>query len=156
MKTALRAAAAVLAVTIATLAFAAPGAPLEPARPAARATAPAVLPQRVVAYYFHTTIRCKSCRTIEAWSKEAIDSAFAQEIRDGRLVWKVVNIEVEGNEHFAKDYALYTKSVVLVTEVRGKPGEWKNLEKVWQLLQDKPKFLRYVQAETRGFLAAHS
>jgi hypothetical protein len=40
--------------------------------------------------------------------------------------------------------------------VRGKPAEWKNLEKVWQLLQDKPKFLRYVQDETRGYLTERS
>ncbi len=159
MRRALRLAVAAVAVAITTLAHAAPGARPEAkqaAAPATPATAPAVLPQRVIAYYFHTTIRCASCRAIEAYSKEAIDSAFAGEVRDGRLVWKVVNIEVKGNEHFAKDYALYTKSVVLVNEVGGKPAEWKNLDKVWQLLQDKPKFLRYVQTETRGFLAAHS
>jgi hypothetical protein len=107
---------------------------------------------RVVAYYFHTTYRCASCRAIEAYSREAIASAFADQLKDGRLLWKVVNIEVKGNEHFVKDYGLYTKSLVLVNEVRGKPAEWKNLEKVWQLLQDKEAFLRYVQDETRAYL----
>lgn len=117
---------------------------------------PGVRPHRVVAYYFHTTSRCASCRAIEANSREAIESAFAAEIKDGRLLWKVVNVEVKGNEHFVKDYALYTKSLVLVNEVRGKPAEWRNLEKVWQLLQDKPKFLRYVQDATRGYLTERS
>lgn len=156
MRRALRLAVAAVALAVATLAHAAPAARPEPKQTAAPAAAPAVQPHRVIAYYFHTTVRCASCRAIEAYSKEAIDSAFAGEVRDGKLVWKVVNIEVKGNEHFAEDYALYTKSVVLVNEVGGKPAEWKNLDKVWQLLQDKPKFLRYVQAETRGFLAAHS
>jgi len=45
---------------------------------------------------------------------------------------------------------------VLVNEVRGKPAQWKNLEKVWQLLQDKPKFLRYVQDETRAYLSTRT
>ncbi len=117
---------------------------------------PSVHPRRVIAYYFHTTYRCASCRAIEAYSREAIESAFAAEIKDGRLVWKTVNIEVKGNEHFVKDYKLYTKSLVLVNEVRGKPTEWKNLEKVWQLLQDKDKFLRYVQDEARVYLTARS
>jgi hypothetical protein len=132
----------------------------EPAKDAATETptivTPSVHPRRVIAYYFHTTYRCASCRAIEAYSREAIEGAFADEIRDGRLVWKPVNIEVKGNEHFVKDYALYTKSVILVSEVRGKPAQWKNLEKVWQLLQDKPKFLRYVQDETRVYLAART
>lgn len=117
---------------------------------------PSVHPRRVIAYYFHTTHRCASCRAIEAYSREAIEGAFADQIKDGRLVWKPVNIEVKGNEHFVKDYALYTKSLILVSEVRGKPTQWKNLEKVWQLLQDKKKFLRYVQDETRAYLAART
>ena len=117
---------------------------------------PSVRPHRVIAYYFHTTSRCPSCRAIEAYSHEAIESAFAEQIKDGRLVWRVVNIEVKGNEHFVKDYGLFTKSLVIVDEVRGKPAQWKNLEKVWQLLQDKPKFLRYVQDEMRGYLAERS
>jgi len=118
--------------------------------------APSVQPHRVIAYYFHTTQRCASCRAIEAYSREAIENAFPDELKDGRIVWKVVNIEVKGNEHFVKDYGLYTKSLVLVNEVRGKPAEWKNLEKVWQLLQDKSKFLRYVQDETRAYLTSRT
>ena len=113
---------------------------------------PSTRPHRVTAYYFHTTTRCASCRAIEAYSHEAIESVFADELKDGRLVWKAVNVDVKGNEHFTKDYSLYTKSLILVNEQRGKPAQWKNLEKVWQLLQDKPKFLRYVQDETRGYL----
>jgi hypothetical protein len=115
---------------------------------------PSVHAHRVVAYYFHTTSRCASCRAIEAYSREAIESAFAAELKDGRLVWLPVNVEVKGNEHFVKDYQLYTKSLILVNEVRGKPAQWKNLERVWQLLQDKDKFLRYVQDEARAYLSA--
>ncbi len=117
---------------------------------------PSVLPHRVVAYYFHTTYRCATCRAIEAYSREAIETAFAEDLAAGRLVLKSVNIEVKGNEHFVKDYSLYTKALVLVNEVRGRKPQWKNLEKVWQLVQDKPKFLRYVQDETRAYLAGRS
>lgn len=140
--------------TAALPAWAGPAGDTGTAKPAI--VSPGVHPRRVIAYYFHTTSRCASCRAIEAYSREAIESAFAEQIKEGRLVWMPVNIEVEGNEHFAEDYKLYTKSLVLVSEVRGKPAQWKNLEKVWQLLQDKPKFLRYVQDETRAYLAARS
>jgi len=117
---------------------------------------PSVRSHRVIAYYFHTTYRCASCRAIEAYSREAIETAFAEQLKDGRLVWRTVNTEVKGNDHFVKDYNLYTKSLVLVNEVRGKPAQWKNLEKVWQLLQDKTRFLRYVQDETRAYLSVRS
>ncbi|MBI5836784.1 MAG: hypothetical protein HZB25_06045 [Candidatus Eisenbacteria bacterium] len=110
------------------------------------------IPPRVVAYYFHTSYRCASCRTLEANSKEAMDSAFAGEIKSGRLAWKVVNIDAKGNGHFAKDYQLFTKSLVLVREVRGKRAAWKNLSRIWELLNDKPAFLKYVREETRAYL----
>jgi hypothetical protein len=117
---------------------------------------PAAATPRVTAYYFHTTQRCASCRKLEAWSHEAIDSAFAGPLRDGRLVWKVVNVEAKGNEHFVEDYGLYTKSLVLVREEGGKSSRWKNLEKIWPLLQDKKAFYKYVQDETRTMLGPGS
>jgi hypothetical protein len=125
--------------------------PVEPAAAAPATTSDQ--PHRVIAYYFHTSFRCTSCRTIEAYSREAVETAFAEELKDGRLIWKMVDFEEKGNEHFVEDYALFTKSLVLVNEVPGKSAEWKNLEKVWQLLHDKPAFLRYVQEETRAYLA---
>jgi len=125
-------------------------------KPTPTVVTPSVRPHRVIAYYFHTTYRCPSCKAIEAYSHDAIQSAFADQLKDGRLVWKVVNIETEGNEHFAKDYRLYTKSLILVNENRGKPAEWKNLEKVWELLRDKEAFFRYVQNETRSYLDPRS
>ena len=108
---------------------------------------------RVLAYYFYTTQRCASCRKIEAYTAEAVTSGFADELKDGKLVFQAVNIEKEGNEHFVKDYQLFTKSVVLVEERSGRQVAWKNLPKVWELLGDKDGFIRYIQGETRGYLS---
>jgi hypothetical protein len=134
-----------------------------PADTPSKSTAPAPAradtttpPHRVIAYYLHTTYRCVTCRKIEAYSREAIEAAFPQELKDGRLVWRVVNFEDKGNEHFVKDFQLYTKSLVLVDEVKGKQVRWKNLTKVWELLRDKGAFFGYVQGETRGYLTGKS
>ena len=107
---------------------------------------------RLVVYYFHTTQRCASCRKLEAYAKEAVDTGFPAELKAGRVVWRVVNVEEAGNEHFVKDYQLYTKSLVLVEEGEDGQTRWKNLEKVWALLNDKKGYLAYVQAETRAYL----
>jgi hypothetical protein len=113
----------------------------------------AAAPHRVIACYFHTTKRCASCMKIEAYSQEAIEGAFADEIKNGRVVWRVVNVEEKGNEHFVKDYQLFTKSVVLIDEREGRQEAWKNLPKVWELLNDKNAFVSYVREETRAYLA---
>lgn len=108
----------------------------------------------VMVYYFHTTKRCVSCRKIEAFAQEAVVTGFPEEIKGGKLAWRLVNVEDKGNEHYVADYQLYTKSVLLVELKDGKPGRWKNLPKIWEYLNDKTRFARYVQDETRAFLAA--
>jgi hypothetical protein len=109
---------------------------------------------KVIAYYFHTTFRCSSCRKIEAYSHEAIESGFSKELKDGTLEWRVINVEESGNRHFVDDYRLFTKSLILVRLNNGKQKEWKNLMKVWELLRNKEAFVRYVQDELRSYLVA--
>lgn len=112
-----------------------------------------VVSNRIVITYFHTTQRCASCKKIEAYTTEAVQTAFAADIEKGRVVWKLVNVDEKENKHFLKDYALYTKSVVVSEEINGKQERWKNLPKIWELLGDKPAFLFYVQEETEAYLA---
>lgn len=120
-------------------------------QPDAAAADSAVSPQ-VIAYYFHTTQRCASCRKIEEWTAEALDTGFAEERKTGLLAWKPVNIDEKEHEHFVKEYQLYTKSVILVDPRSEAQPAWKNLNKVWELLGSKETFVRYIQTETRAFL----
>ena len=129
-------------------------APVEPAARVSGATADTtVAKDGMIAYYFHTTYRCTSCQKIEAYSKLAIETAFASDLASGRLQWQMVNVEDEGNEHFVKDYQLYTKSLILSERRAGREVRWKNLPRVWELLNNEPAFVDYVQTETRAFLA---
>jgi len=100
-------------------------------------------------YYFHGTSRCYTCRTIEAYAAEALEAAFASEIEGGRIAWQPTNVDEPGNGHFVDDYQLFTRSLVLVDG--SDPKRFKNLDKVWQLVRDKPAFLAYVQGEVRAF-----
>lgn len=110
------------------------------------------LSEKVVVYYFHGTARCTTCRKFEAFTDEIIHRDFAAELADGRLQWQVINVDQPGNEHFIKDYQLYSKSVV-VTKVRdGQQLKWKNLDKIWELVRDKGAFTNYIQNEVRQYL----
>jgi exo-beta-1,3-glucanase (GH17 family) len=113
---------------------------------------PAQAQRKLVVYYFHTTFRCYSCNTIERLTKQAVESGFAQEIKSGRLEFRVINVESPGNEHFVKAYRLYTKSVILSALENGKEKKWKNLDQVWTLLRDQDKFIEYVQKEVRNLI----
>lgn len=109
----------------------------------------------VVAYYFHGNVRCATCRKIEAYAKEAIETGFVDALKEGRLEWRVVNVEDPVNEHYIEDFQLSTRSVVLERTTGGKSLGWKNLQRVWELVHgDKENFLVYIQDETRDFFEA--
>jgi hypothetical protein len=108
---------------------------------------------KLIVYYFHTTTRCVSCLKIENLTQFTLESDFPSELAAGLIEWRPVNLDTPGNGHFAKEYGLYTKSVIL-SEVRdGRETRWRNLERVWHLLPDPDGFRRYVEDEVRGFRA---
>lgn len=108
--------------------------------------------RKLIVYYFHTNFRCHSCVTIEKLARQAVTDGFSNELKNGRIEFREVNVEENGNEHFTKDYELYTKSVILSDMKNGKEASWKNLEKVWQLLQNEQKFIDYIQTEVKALL----
>ena len=64
---------------------------------------------KIIAYYFHGIRRCFTCKKIELYSQEAIESTFKKELESGRLEFHPVNFDEEENKHFIKDYELYKK-----------------------------------------------
>jgi hypothetical protein len=110
------------------------------------------LKSKVIAYYFHGTFRCTTCRTIEKYSHDAIQQYFSKELANGKLEFKPVNVEEPENRHFIQDYQLFSKALVLSLVTDGKEAKWKNLTDIWTLVKDKDKFFQYVKDETEGFL----
>jgi hypothetical protein len=100
---------------------------------------------RLVVYYLHGNVRCATCESIESYAKEAVATHFAEQLEDGRIEWRVVNYEEQGNEHFAKRYDLVAPCVVLSNVVNGKETTWKSLPEVWEHVGDKPAFVEFVR-----------
>jgi len=113
---------------------------------------PASEPGKVLACYFHVTVRCTTCRAIESYSKEVIHARFAKELASGRLEWRLVNVQLPENRHFINAYQLFTKSLVLVRTLNGRQKEYKVLNDTWELVGDKSAMQNYVEKEVRGFL----
>lgn len=106
----------------------------------------------VAVYYFHGNFRCVNCHNIEQYTKEAVEKYFKKELDAGNVVFKVINVETKGNEHFTNDYQLYTKSVVLSLVKNGKEIKFDNLTKVWEYLRNKEAFCQYIKAEIEKYL----
>ena len=107
---------------------------------------------KVIAYYFHGSFRCPTCHNLEQYAKEAIENNFKEELAEGSLIFKTVNVEEKGNEHFVNDYQLYTKSLVLSLVKDDKEVKYENLDKIWEYVRDKTKYMNYVKNEVAIFL----
>ncbi len=108
--------------------------------------------ERVMAYYFHRTIRCETCLRIEKQAHEVITNRFAFEVAAERLVFKPVNYEQPENAHFREDYELGGPSLVLVRQTGGKDVERKVLGQTWDFAHIPPRLDLYIEEETRKFL----
>ena len=107
---------------------------------------------RVVVYYFHHTLRCETCLRFEAYTGEALCSAFPDELSDGELEWNVVNLDEPGNGHFVDDFFITENSVIVVAFRGGTQQEWANLDAIWGCVGDKPTFLSFIRNEVKARL----
>ena len=107
---------------------------------------------KVVAYYFHGAFRCYTCNVMEQYIKEVMKENFKDALAEGKLEFKPTNVEERGNEHFIKDYQLYSKALILSLVKDGKEARSRNLMRIWEYAGNKKRFFDYVTAETNALL----
>lgn len=101
----------------------------------------------VVVYYAHGNTRCPTCKKIESQAHETVASKFAEELKEGAVSWAIVNYETAAGKRFVDDYGVQMPTVVLVRMKDGQAADWKRLDKVWGVVNDKAAFTEYVQTE---------
>lgn len=66
---------------------------------------------RVEVLYFHGKQRCATCKAIETNTQEVIDGLFADELKDGSLVFRVVDMSTSEGEEIADRYEVTWSSL---------------------------------------------
>lgn len=106
----------------------------------------------VLVYFIHGRAKCPTCDLILAHTRASLDTSFAEEMKNGRLKLVKVDVEKPGNEHFMKDFNLFTTSVVLYHRAADGKATWKNLDKAWELAEDGTAFTEYFRISLERFL----
>ena len=101
----------------------------------------AIKADALVVYYFHGTRRCTTCMKMEELASQAVTANFADKLASGDVVFRSVNLEAPGNEHFVKDFDLITNTVVMQ---RGDKVE--KFDDIWDLAGTPDKFEMYIKA----------
>ena len=110
------------------------------------------LDNHLVVYYFLTNQRCRSCIYLENTTKASLDQNFADELKNGNIVFKTINIDEPQNKHFIDEYGLYTKAVIVSSMEKGVQKKWKNLDKIWDLIGQDEVFKAYITSEIKTFV----
>lgn len=83
-------------------------------------------PDGVEVIYFHGKQRCKTCIAIERNTEAVVDSCFANEVADGRVIYRKVDISQAANDAIAREYEV-TWSSLFVVKYSGGRKEATNL-----------------------------
>jgi len=107
---------------------------------------------KVLVTYFHTTFRCPTCKLLEEYSRETVERDFDKEMKEGTVAFRVINVDDSENEHFIKDYSLYTKSLIVSLNQNGEEVRWKNIPDIWKHVGNRERFDQYVKGEIETLL----
>lgn len=69
--------------------------------------------------YFHGKQRCATCMAIESNTKVAMEESFADQIKKGEVVFKVIDISKKENEKIAEKYEVTWSSLFVVKYKNG-------------------------------------
>lgn len=69
--------------------------------------------------YFHGKRRCATCMAIESNTKEAVETNFPDRIKDGSVVFRVIDISQKENEAIADKYEVSWSSLYIVRHNAG-------------------------------------
>jgi len=70
--------------------------------------------------YFHGKQRCMTCRSIEQNTKELLESMFQRQMKEGKVVFRVIDISKKENARIAEKYEVTWSSLFLVQHKKGK------------------------------------
>lgn len=77
-------------------------------------------PNVVEVLYFHGKQRCITCNTIEKLTNEVLNTNFAKEVKDNKIILHIIDISKKENEKIADKYEVTWSSLILVKGVRTK------------------------------------
>ena len=110
--------------------------------------APEPLANGVVLDYFTFGKRCDTCIRMETWAREAVETSFADALRDGRLIMRAS----DGDPATIQKYGLTAKSLVIRKIQDGKETSWQNLNRIWELNGDEAAYKAYIIEQVKQAL----
>ncbi len=75
---------------------------------------------KVLVYNFHSTRRCVSCLAIGEATKKTLNTYFAEEMKQGKILHYIINVDEEKNAKLCEKYQAFGSGLYLTQVLKGK------------------------------------
>jgi len=99
---------------------------------------------QVEVFVFHSTQRCISCITIGKFAGETVNEYFQPELRDGKIEFKEINIDLPENKELARKFQA-SGSSLFINAIYDDTDHIKEDTKVWRLVNSEDQFQTYLK-----------
>lgn len=69
---------------------------------------------KIEAFYFHFTFRCPTCRTIEAKTKENLETLYPNQMKKGLITFKSINLDEASSRSLADRFGISGVELLIV------------------------------------------
>jgi len=107
--------------------------------------------EKVEVLYFHPRFRCVSCNNVEKFAREVTRDEFAKEIKDGKLVFKSLEIDDPKNKELVRELGVTGSSLYVVASGKGK-SEHEEIKSVWLNWNNPAKCKDIITSELNSVL----
>ena len=106
---------------------------------------------KVQVFLFHATQRCTTCIAIGKLAGETVDEYFQPELRDGKIEFREINIDLPENKELAQKFQASGSSLFINAIYSGKDNINEDTM-VWRLTQNEVQFKGYLKDKINNLL----
>jgi hypothetical protein len=99
--------------------------------------------------HFHPEVQCSCCIKVGMYAKEGLEKFYAKLYKDSCIIFREYNIDEDSST--AKKYKIFW-SALGFEKFSGEKNEFKEIESVWEICEDKEKFLPNFKKELDEFI----
>ena len=112
-------------------------------------TTPLIDIDSLLVIHFYPEVRCSCCIKVGIYAKEGLERFYAKSHEDSCIIFREYNIDEDTST--AKRYKIFW-SALGFEKFSGGKNEFKEIESVWEICEDREKFLPNFRRELDEFI----
>jgi len=106
---------------------------------------------KVQVFLFHATQRCPTCIAIGKLAGETVDEYFQPELKNGKIEFREINIDLPENRELAQKFQV-SGSSLFINAIYNNQDNISQDTRVWRLTQDEAQFKSYLKDKLKELL----